>query len=183
MSIYPRFNSSSVFNSQDIISYEETSAGNTVVSLDLSSFVQKTAPVFESELYLKENVGINMNGIKQSTAFTDQLKSELEDNKSKLTAIDYSNNITTISQDLDLTNANLIINDDQIDQSKITGLVTRLTEIDTNLFNINSNDNDIANLNTTTATHTAQLTAIESKNDTQDGRLTTLETVILKAPS
>ena len=177
MSFYPRFNTNSnTFNSQDVISYEETSAGNTVVSLDLSSFVQSSNPTFNGELYLKENVGVNFNGKKQSTAFTDEYKTDLEQNKEKLTSINYANSKTTVLEELDLTGATVSLNDDQIDQSKITNLVTRLTDIDTNLANINSNDNDIAILNTTTANHNAQLTSIESKNDTQDDRLTTLET-------
>ena len=177
MSIYPRFNTNSnTFNSADIVSYEEQASGQTIVSLDLSSFVQKAAPVFESELYLKEGVNINYNGARQSTSFTDEYKSDLEENKEKLTSINYANNKTTFLEEVDLTGATVSLNDDQISQSKITGLVTRLSEIDTNLSNINSNDNDIANLNTTTATHTAQLSDIETLNTTQDGRLNVIET-------
>ena len=176
MSIYPRFNSSNTFNPQDIVSYDETQNGQTVVQLDLSSFVSKSAPVFESELYLKEGVGLNLNGTKQSTAFTDEYKSDLEQNKTKLTSINYANNKTTFSEELDLTSANLTLNDDQISQSKITNLVTRLTDIDINLANINSNDTDILNLNNLTATHTTQLSAIESKNDTQDASINLVKT-------
>jgi hypothetical protein len=177
MSIYPRFSqNSNTFNSKDIVSYEEASSGQTVVKLDLSSFVQKTAPVFESELYLKPGIGINMAGEKQSTAFTDLQKTDVETSKSKLTSIEYSESKTIINDLLDLTNSILILLDGQINQSKISGLITRLAEIDANLESINSNDADIIALNTTTATHTSQLAANDVVNASQNLNIVNLQT-------
>ena len=181
MSIYPKFNkNTNTFNSSNIISQEEVGNGSSVVTLDLSNFVQRNAPVFDEELYLKDGVQINMNGVKQTVAFDDTKKADLETTKKNTTAIIYDENTnkTTINDKLDLTSATIELNDDQIPQNKITGLVSKLSEIDTNFANINSNDTDIANLNTTTVTHSSQLTAIETHNGNQDVSLNEHKTEI-----
>ena len=66
MSFYPKFSSSSVFNNKSIISQEESSSGMASIKLDLSSFVQRSAPVFDSDLYLKDSTKLNFNGKIQS---------------------------------------------------------------------------------------------------------------------
>ena len=174
MSLYQGFNTkntSNVFNSNDIVSFEEQSSGGTTVSLDLSSFVQKNAPVFDNQLYLSDGVGLNFNGKIQNTGFTDEFQNDLEQTKNKTTNVSFSNDVTTISNTLDLQTSTVQFTDEHIPQSKITNLVSRLTEIDANLASINSNDVDIQNLNNLTATHSTDISAIQSLDAVQNGRL------------
>ena len=174
MSIYQGFNTkntSNIFNSNDIVSFEEQSSGGTTVSLDLSSFVQKNAPVFDNQLYLSDGVGLNFNGKIQNTGFTDAKSNDLEQTKNKTTNVSFSNDVTTITNTLDLQTSTVQFTDESIPQSKITNLVSRLTEIDANLASINSNDVDIQNLNNLTASHSTDISAIQSLDAVQNGRL------------
>ena len=146
MSIYPKFQGSNTFNTSDIISYEDSN--KQMISLDLSGFVNANNPVLTSDLYLKGETAINFGGKVQNQAYDNTEKAKNDLNESKLTNVSYDedNNETIINNKLDLTNSTLNFNDDQIPQSKITNLVSRLQGIDNNLANISNNDTDILNI-------------------------------------
>ena len=180
MAFYKSFSTNTTYDSNDVVGFQESSSGSTVVSLDLSSFAEKYNPVFSGdEVYLKQGVRLNMAGSVQNSALTDERVTDISTSKLKTTDISYTENETHIANTLDLTDATVQLADEHISQSKITGLVTRLTEIDRNLANINSNDVDIAALNTLTADHTSRLNANDVTNTTQDGRISTNETDIV----
>ena len=77
MSIYPKFNSNTnTFNSSNIISQEEVGNGSNVVTLDLSNFVQRTAPVFDEELYLDMDFSKLIIFLKSLMKYRDSIKTK-----------------------------------------------------------------------------------------------------------
>ena len=82
MSVYPKHNSTSIFNSADIVGSDESYA---TVRLDLSSFVQRSSAIFDNDVYLKDNVSLNFNGVTQESPYDNNEKQINADNKEKLT--------------------------------------------------------------------------------------------------
>ena len=164
MATYPKFTTSKngIFNNSDIISSEESNNGQATISLDLSSFVTKSNPVFNSDIYLASSTNLNFNGQVQESPYSETEKLTNNNNKAKLTNISFDNNATVINNDLDLTNSTLLLNDESISQSKILNLLDRLEEIDENLLSINNNDNDIS--------------LLQAENTTQETKITSLQT-------
>ena len=149
MSLYAKTTkSSNVFNSNDIISQGDSNNSGIILNLDTSNFVQRSNPVFDDHLVIRNDKGIKFGSVIQNQAFQDTDKINLDTSKTKLTNINFANEKTEITSGLDLSSATLELLDEQIAQSKITGLLTRLEGIDTNLSNINNNDTDILNIQT-----------------------------------
>ena len=103
MSIYPRFTSNSnSYNSKDVISQDDFKNSGTI-TLDLSSFVSKSAAVFDDDVYMSNSAKLNFNGVKQSAAYSDEDKEINLNNKIKTTRIVYDENgdKTTMTGNLD----------------------------------------------------------------------------------
>ena len=164
MSSYPRSKTTSnKFNENDIVSNSESA-----ITIDLSSYVSKSFPVFDTSVYLTSTSKMIFgNGEVQESAFTNEQKQINADNKLKTTNVSFSNNTTEINGSLNLTSTSLMLSDEQIPISKITLLSDKLTEIDDNFNNIQSNDDDILELQNTSTVHTGRL-------DNHDSELLTL---------
>jgi hypothetical protein len=164
MTSYPRFKTTSnKFNENDIVSNTESA-----ITIDLSSYVPKSNPVFQNDVYLTSTSKMIFgNGDVQESAFTETQKDINADNKVKLSNVSYSNNTTEINGSLKLTSTSLQLNNEQIPISKITNLTSKLTEIDDNLNAIQNNDDDILELQNASTAHTGRL-------DNHDVNLATL---------
>jgi hypothetical protein len=174
MSVYPKISStSSLFNSQNIMGAEE---GLTTVQLDLSSFIQKSSPVFENPVYIGSSSSLNFQGKVQSSAYDDDEKLDNATNKSKLTNVEFDGIATKVAGSLDLRDSTLLITDETIPINKITDLNDTLVGIQDNLNNITSNDSDILllqnedilqknrlnDLEILTVLHTSEIDSIEN---------------------
>jgi len=161
MSIFPRPSKSNtgVFNADN----NDTS---NIMKLDFSNFLQRDNLSLSSELYLKSNVPINFAGVLQSSAYSEANKATNLLNESKLTNTTFNNGTTKMINNIDLTQANLLLTDESISINKITNLSNTLLGIQVNLNNITDNDADILALDNLTALHTSDLinkqTAIDS---------------------
>jgi len=161
MSIFPRPSKSNtgVFNADN----NDTS---NIMKLDFSNFLQRDNLSLSSELYMKSNVPIKFAGVLQSSAYSEAKKATNLLNESKLTNTTFNNGTTKMINNIDLTQANLLLTDESISINKITNLSNTLLGIQVNLNNITDNDADILALNNLTALHTSDLlnkqTAIDS---------------------
>ena len=158
MSIYPGFKSTKTYNSSNIVGAED---GLTVVKLDLSSFVQKSAAVFDGDVYLKDNVSLNWNGVTQNSPYDDNEKTINNDNKNKLTNINYDGTATKVDGSLDLRGSELLITNETIAIDKITNLSSTLVGIQDNLNNIASNDAELLDLHAENISQEAKIVALE----------------------
>jgi hypothetical protein len=119
MSVYQKFNNTTnVFNSSDIVGTEKAESGMTTIKFDMSSFVQRSAPFFDNDLYLKDNVKINFQGKVQESAYDEDEKLTNSENKTKLSNVQFDGTSTKIIDTLDLRDAALLITDEVISINK-----------------------------------------------------------------
>jgi len=177
MSVYPKFKSSSVFNSSSIIGNED---GIATVKLDLSSFVQRSAAVFDDSVYLKDGVSLNWNGVLQESAYDNIEKQTNANNKEKLTNIEFDNTTTKITSTLDLIDSTLLLTDETIGINKITNLTSTLVGIQDNLNNIQNNDIDILALQNNDITHEDRLDSIDTLTSAHTTNLLNIEMDIVE---
>ena len=164
MSYYPAFNTkSNVFNSQDIWSAEESTAGGTTVSLDLSSFVQKNSAVFTDQIYMQAGVEMNMNG----SIFNQEKITDIADTKSL--TIDHTTRLDGIDVASVIQNGRL----DVIESNFV--ILDALQDID--LVNIPLIQTDISAIQTLDAAQDVRLDSIETLNIAQNVRLDSIETL------
>ncbi len=144
MSSYPPpSNNGSIYNNNAFIGREETSGGTKLV-LDLSNYVRSDAGTFSSDLETERNLIIGNET--QTMAYTNARNASLLQCVDKTTDISYANSQTTIAGDCQISGDLLLTN--SIPSEKVSGLTSKLSEIDTNLANINSNDLDLSALQT-----------------------------------
>ena len=181
MSSYPppKNNGLGIYNPSSFVGVSDV-GGTTKLVLDLGNYVRSDAGIFTGNI--QTSGSLVLNNQTQNVAFTDAKNSDLVNVKTKTEDIAYSNNQTTIGGDLQVS-GNLLINDNNLTISKISGLQTKLNEIDVNFNNITSNDTELAILNTFKTNqelyndvNDTNITDIETVNLTQNGRLDTLET-------
>ena len=180
MSSYPApKNTSGIFNPSSFIGVEDINGTQKLV-LDLANYVRSDAGIFQGNL--QTSGSLILGNESQNVAFTDSKNTLLINTSNKVEDIAYSNNQTTVGGDLQVS-GNLLINDNNLTISKISGLQSKLNEIDTNFNNISSNDDDIAtlfNFKTSQETYNANnfisISDINTLNTTQNTRLTVLET-------
>ena len=182
MSFYPQPKNftSGIYNPSSFIGIDDIGS-TTKLTLDLGNYVRSDAAKFTNNVEIDSGKNLVINNETQSLAFTDSKNSDLVNTKNKTTDIAYSNNQTTIGGDLQVS-GDLLINDNNLQISKISGLQNKLNEIDTNFTNIGSNDADILVLNnfktsqeTYNSSNDTNISNINSLNTTQNTRLDSLE--------
>lgn len=182
MSFYPQPKNftSGIYNPSSFIGIDDIGS-TTKLTLDLGNYVRSDAAKFTNNVEIDSGKNLVINNETQSLAFTDSKNSDLVNTKNKTTDIAYSNNQTTIGGDLQVS-GDLLINDNNLQISKISGLQNKLNEIDTNFTNIGSNDADILVLNNFktsqeiyNSSNDTNILNINSLNTTQNTRLDSLE--------
>ena len=164
MSYYPKpksYSSNQTYHPDDIITSQDNQG---TISLDLSSFVQKSAAVFDSDVFMQQN-SLNFNGKVQTTAFSDELKITLLESEQKLENITTIDTTTSVLGTLDLTSCVSEFPNEHVPISKIQDLTSTLVGIQTNLSNISSNDVELASHSSQLATHTDDLSQLNIASD------------------
>ena len=176
MSIYPRpKNITDVYNDSDYLSTEtelenyfnHNHSNNENSNINTDEFVKKSGSTMSGSLKLPKLI-YSIDDSEQTTAFTDTIKNDIENNKTKLSKISYSNNNTTIQNDLTLTNLKFG-NSNNLQTQAFMDLDKNKIYI--NEGNIISNSNSISNLQskteyiTSTTTHTTINNDLKVNND------------------
>jgi len=165
----------SIYNKSNDIERNETNIeikGDSSFTINMSKFMDKqNAQVTAGNLYLRENVEIQFFTELQTKAFTDKDRNKLNKTANDTTSINYSNLTTTINDNLDLSQSNLILKDESIPISKINMLTNTLEQIQTNLLNINNSDNDIIKLQDITKDHALNISNIMTSNNIQEDQI------------
>lgn len=178
MSFYPNPTSSnsSIYNPSDYIGSSDVSNGQVLtLNLNLENYVRVDASYFQSNLNVADGYNLVLNGNEQNQAFTDELNDLLAVNTTKLTDIAYSNNQTTIQNNLAITGS-LLISDNGLTISKISGLQNKINEFETNFNNISNQDEDILDLQNFKTSQLTINTNNTNLNNTQNSRLDNIET-------
>ena len=140
MSIYPKFDSSNVFNNNDIKSPEElNNNNNTDTEFDHSLYINRKGDYMIGELEI-QTLKFTDNSI-QSKAFTDEDETNINDNKDKLINISSSNTETIIPN---ITTDRIFLRDINGDQSLSSIDKIKIYE---NAGNIILNSNKLLNFN------------------------------------
>jgi len=162
-----------------VITAEDYSSSGTV-SLDLSGFMLKSAPVVSSDIYLSNDAKIKFtNGETQEAAYSVAEKTANASSLLKTTALSYDGNssTTSVAGTMDLTGATVLLANESIPIAKLTNLSTILLGISENLSQIQNNNVDLAALTAADVTHESRMTDIETLDDAQNTRLSAIETL------
>jgi len=192
MSLYPRFTPTTTgarYNSSDIITKQDISStsGSGTISLDLSGFMLKSAPVVSSDIYLSNEAGVKFtSGAKQTVPYSDDEVATVAESKLKTSAISYDSGTskTTVLGTMDLSAADVQLADESVPIAKVVDLTStivqiqnNLVQIQTNLSNITSNDEELLALTAADVVHESRMDAIETLDAAQDVRLDAIETL------
>ena len=192
MSLYPRFTPTTTgarYNSSDIITKQDISStsGSGTISLDLSGFMLKSAPVVSSDIYLSNEAGVKFtSGAKQTVPYSDDEVATVAESKLKTSALTYDSGTskTTVLGTMDLSAADVQLADESVPIAKVVDLTstivqiqTNLVQIQTNLSNITSNDEELLALTAADVVHESRMDAIETLDAAQDVRLDAIETL------
>ena len=117
MSYYDKPTISKIFNEKNQIGYEDLQGATT--KSDLQSYISIDSPVFNNNILIKEGFALTINNESQTKAFTDTLKSTIDNTKLKTSNISFANNTTDIT-------GNINIPDNALTYSKISGLDNKI---------------------------------------------------------
>ena len=127
--LYPRINTSTKnsYHPDDVITSQDKTGS---ITLDLSSFVQRSSATFDDTVYLTSGTKINYGG-KVSEAYGVEDEMVLYQNQSKLSKVTFDDMTqkTKITGDLNLEESTVFFSDESIPVQKITDLTEILTGI------------------------------------------------------